>query len=94
MAEVEQVRLAAILILIVGQFAVASGAAAPWFRQYVERHHAQRSKIMTESQRTDFPAFTEHRVQRDRGSLYIRDFPGSGPAFVLLHGFPDNSHIL
>ena len=48
---------------------------------------------MTDSQRTDFPAFTEHRVQRDRGSLYVRDFPGSGAAFVLLHGFPDNSHI-
>jgi len=42
---------------------------------------------MTDSQKTDFPAFTEHRVQRDRGSLYVRDFPGSGPAFVLLHGF-------
>ena len=54
--------------------------------------HAQRSEIMTDSQRTDFPAFTEHRVQRDRGSLYVRDFPGSGAAFVLLHGFPDNSH--
>ena len=38
-------------------------------------------------------AFTEHRVPRDRGSLYVRDFPGSGAAFVLLHGFPDNSHI-
>ena len=48
---------------------------------------------MTDSQRTDFPAFTEHRIQRDRGSLYVRDFPGSGPAFVLLHGFPDDSHI-
>ena len=48
---------------------------------------------MTDSQRTNFPAFTEHRVQRDRGSLYVRDFPGSGAAFVLLHGFPDNSHI-
>jgi len=48
---------------------------------------------MTGSQRTDFPDFAEHRVQRDRGSLYFRDFPGSGPAFVLLHGFPDNSHI-
>ena len=48
---------------------------------------------MTDSQRTAFPAFTEYRVQRDRGSLYARDFPGSGPAFVLLHGFPDNSHI-
>jgi haloalkane dehalogenase len=51
------------------------------------------SKIMSDSQRTDFPAFTEHRAQRDRGSLYVRDFPGSGAAFVLLHGFPDNSHI-
>src|SRR6516225_6322625 len=51
------------------------------------------ARIMTDSQRTDFPAFTEHRVQRDRGSLYVRDFPGSGAAFVLLHGFPDNSHI-
>ena len=51
------------------------------------------SKIMSDSQRTDFPAFTEHRVERDRGSLYVRDFPGSGAAFVLLHGFPDNSHI-
>ena len=48
---------------------------------------------MTDSQRTDFPTFTERRVQRDRGSLYVRDFPGSGPAFVLLHGFPDNGHI-
>jgi haloalkane dehalogenase len=42
---------------------------------------------------TDFPAFTEHRVQHAGGSLYVRDFPGSGPAFVPLHGFPDNSHI-
>ena len=42
---------------------------------------------------TDFPVFTEHRIQRDHGSLYVRDFPGGGPAFVVLHGFPDNSHI-
>lgn len=39
------------------------------------------------------PAFTEHRVQRDGGSVYVRDFPGTGPAFVVLHGFPDDSHI-
>jgi haloalkane dehalogenase len=37
--------------------------------------------------------FTEHRISRDRGSVYVRDFAGSGPAFLLLHGFPDNSHI-
>jgi haloalkane dehalogenase len=39
------------------------------------------------------PGFTEHRIQHAGGNLYVRDFPGSGPAFVLLHGFPDNSHI-
>ena len=48
---------------------------------------------MTDSQGATLPAFTEHRVQHAGGRLYVRDFPGSGPAFVLLHGFPDNSHI-
>ncbi len=48
---------------------------------------------MPHSQDAAFPAFTEHRVPRDRGSLYVRDFSGNGPAFVLLHGFPDNAHI-
>ena len=40
-----------------------------------------------------WPAFIEHRVPRDRGSVYVRDFAGSGSPFVVLHGFPDNSHI-
>ena len=48
---------------------------------------------MTDSQGATLPAFTEHRVQHAGGKLYVRDFPGSGPAFVLLHGFPDNSRI-
>jgi haloalkane dehalogenase len=48
---------------------------------------------MTDSPSSASPAFTEHRVQRDRGGLSVRDFPGGGPAFVVLHGFPDNSHI-
>jgi haloalkane dehalogenase len=39
------------------------------------------------------PAFTEHRIAQGQGNLYVRDYAGSGPAFVLLHGFPDNSHI-
>jgi pimeloyl-ACP methyl ester carboxylesterase len=39
------------------------------------------------------PAFTEHLVQRDQGRVYARDYAGIGPAFVLLHGFPDNLHI-
>ena len=48
---------------------------------------------MPDSERQEFPAFTEHRIARDGASIYVRDFPGHGPAFVLLHGFPDNSHI-
>ena len=48
---------------------------------------------MPNSAFADLPAFTEHRVARGAGSVYVRDFPGRGPAFVVLHGFPDNSHI-
>jgi pimeloyl-ACP methyl ester carboxylesterase len=51
------------------------------------------NEIMTDSHGAILPAFTEHRVRHAGGSLYVRDFPGSGPAFVLLHGFPDNSYI-
>lgn len=41
----------------------------------------------------DLPSFQEHRVPRSGGDVYVRDFPGQGPAFVLLHGFPDNARI-
>jgi haloalkane dehalogenase len=37
--------------------------------------------------------FTEHRFPRVEGSLYARDYAGIEPAFVLMHGFPDNLHI-
>jgi pimeloyl-ACP methyl ester carboxylesterase len=37
--------------------------------------------------------FVEHRVPRQYGSLYVREYAGDGPAFVLMHGFPDNLHI-
>src|SRR5476651_273034 len=39
------------------------------------------------------PKFSEYRVPREQGSVYARDYDGTGPAFVLLHGFPDNLHI-
>ena len=39
------------------------------------------------------PSFSEHRVPRGQGSIYARDYKGAGPAFVLMHGFPDNLHI-
>ncbi len=48
---------------------------------------------MTDDTSSGLPTFAEHRVQRDGGSVYVRDFPGNGAPFVLLHGFPDNSHI-
>src|SRR6266852_2434853 len=37
--------------------------------------------------------FSEHHMPREEGRVYARDYAGSGPAFVLMHGFPDNLHI-
>ena len=37
--------------------------------------------------------FTAHWVRFDGHRLYVRDYPGRGPAFVLMHGFPDNLHL-
>jgi haloalkane dehalogenase len=42
---------------------------------------------------SDYAAFVEHRISRGEGKVYARDYAGSGPAFVLMHGFPDNLHI-
>src|SRR5277367_1807280 len=39
------------------------------------------------------PLFADHRVLRDQGRIYVRDYKGAGPTFVLMHGFPDNLHI-
>src|SRR4051794_39111070 len=38
-------------------------------------------------------AFVEHHIPRDGHQLYAREYDGTGPAFVLLHGFPDNLYI-
>src|SRR6266700_8156298 len=37
--------------------------------------------------------FPEHHILRGKGSIYARDYAGTSPAFVLMHGFPDNLHI-
>jgi pimeloyl-ACP methyl ester carboxylesterase len=37
--------------------------------------------------------FTEKIVSRDSHRIYVRDYPGKEPAFVLLHGFSDNCRI-
>lgn len=39
------------------------------------------------------PAFSEHFVERGQGRVYARDYAGAEPAFVMMHGFPDNLHI-
>jgi haloalkane dehalogenase len=39
------------------------------------------------------PPFTEHRIPQGQGNVYARDYAGAAPAFVLMHGFPDNQHI-
>jgi hypothetical protein len=33
--------------------------------------------------------FVEHRISHDGHMIYAREYPGQGPAYVLLHGFPD-----
>jgi len=38
-------------------------------------------------------AYVEHRVKHDGHDIYVQDYPGKGPAYVLIHGFPDNLHI-
>ena len=39
------------------------------------------------------PSFSENYVPREQGRVYARYYEGAGPAFVLMHGFPDNLHI-
>jgi len=39
------------------------------------------------------PVFAEHHVPREQGRVYARDYKGADPAFVLMHGLPDNLHI-
>jgi haloalkane dehalogenase len=37
--------------------------------------------------------FRDRWVQRGRYRLHVRERRGSGPAIVLMHGFPDNHHL-
>jgi NAD(P) transhydrogenase len=39
------------------------------------------------------PMFTERRIPRGEYQIYLRDYAGADPAFVLMHGFPDNLGI-
>ena len=31
--------------------------------------------------------------ERDQHRIYVRDHPGTEPAIILMHGFPDNVHL-
>lgn len=37
--------------------------------------------------------YTERFVIRNGHRIYVRDYPGNGPPFVMVHGFPDNCRI-
>ena len=37
--------------------------------------------------------YDEPTVRREDHRLYVRDYPGSEPAIILMHGFPDNLHL-
>ena len=39
------------------------------------------------------PEALQRREPREAGDLAVRDCGGEAPAFVMLHGFPDNAHI-
>jgi haloalkane dehalogenase len=49
--------------------------------------------MSAEISQMDSKPFIEHRVDRGQGKVYARDYGGAGPAFVLMHGFPDNLRI-
>ncbi|MDQ3763892.1 MAG: hypothetical protein M3460_20470 [Actinomycetota bacterium] len=37
--------------------------------------------------------FTELWADRGPHRIRVRDYPGDGPAIVLMHGFPDDKHL-
>lgn len=37
--------------------------------------------------------YRERTVSSAGHQIYVRDYPGAGPAFVMVHGFPDNCRI-
>ncbi len=37
--------------------------------------------------------YREHLVSHQGSNIYVRHYAGTGPAFVMMHGFPDNLHI-
>ena len=49
--------------------------------------------LRDDSTAVDTSEFTEHRIERGAHEIYARHYAGTAPAFVLMHGFPDNLRI-
>jgi len=69
--------------------AAQSTVAAEGAAGVIQKHVAQSDAAPSSSA----PSFVEHRIPHDGRTVYARDYKGAGPAFVLMHGFPDNMHI-
>src|SRR5271155_97625 len=52
---------------------------------------AQFVKPLVKSNKNDF--VDAEAIAREQGNVYAREYKGADPAFVLMHGFPDNLHI-
>jgi haloalkane dehalogenase len=71
------------IVGLAAQPAAASGDVA----RFADKRLAQNVPASSAS------SFVEHRIPHDGHLVYARDYKGAGPAFVLMHGFPDNLHI-
>jgi haloalkane dehalogenase len=59
----------------------------------VERAAPQATEEAKEGVSSTGRGYREHTVPRGPHHLYARDYLGSEPAIVLLHGFPDDLHL-
>jgi pimeloyl-ACP methyl ester carboxylesterase len=65
----------------------------PWLIVGVETRRFEGRTPSRRGRHGQQAGFHRHRVAREQGTLYARDYNGTGPAFVLMHGFPDNLRI-
>src|SRR5277367_6720541 len=84
------------LLLMTGAAAVVGGmrnvalAAQP---AVAAKGFTRERLAQNDSPSSSSAAFVEHRIPHNGQTIYARDYKGAGPAFVLMHGFPDNLHI-
>jgi haloalkane dehalogenase len=56
-------------------------------------YSAPSAGVASEDAMSNNALFLERRIPRGQGTIEARDYEGVGPAFVLMHGFPDNQQI-